>query len=85
MKKNIALIHGFITQMFIILMLVLLTVSRSMTKKCVYKNNRPCMVRPMLIDLNTDELHYYPFVRHGSCNIFEYLFGKIYVDSKSKI
>ena len=72
-------------QLFIILMLVLLTFGRSITKKCVCKNNRPCMVRPMLIDLNTDELHYYPFFRHGSCNIFEDIFGERYVDIKSKI
>ena len=34
----------------------------------------PCMIRPTLIDMNTNELKYYPFIINlnkctGSCNV----------------
>ena len=30
--------------------------------KCLFLNNGPCMVRPILIDMNPDELKYHPFI-----------------------
>ena len=45
------------------------------------------MVRPTLIDLNSDELHYYPFMIsmnwfNGNCNIVEVHCGGICVPDK---
>ena len=50
-------------------------------------NNQPCMIRPTLIDLNPDELHYYLFTVllancNWSCNTAEDQFGRIDVPSK---
>ena len=47
------------------------------------------MVRPMLIDLNLDEIHYYPFMItinmcEGSCNTTVILLGKIYAPDKTE-
>ena len=60
---------GFIKESFIILVMVLyfdesFTDAKAVTGtiKCVSINNQQCMVRPMLIDLDLDELHYYPFI-----------------------
>ena len=49
-------------------------------------NDEPCMVSPTLIDLNTIELRYYPFMISldkcsGSCNV---LSPKICVQMKPK-
>ena len=64
---------GFIKQIFIVLVLILLCSGGSIGIECVSMNNQPCMVRPMLIDVNPDELHYYPYIISldrcdGSCN-----------------
>ena len=50
-------------------------------------NNQPCMVRPTLIDLNSDELYYYPFIvsmdkYDGSCNTAEDPFCRICAPNK---
>ena len=78
---------GFIKQAFFILVLMLLGFRTSLAMKCVSMNNQPCMVRPRFIDLNLDELHYYPFTIslgrcYGSCNTAEYPFGRICVPKK---
>ena len=49
--------------------------------KCLFLNNEPCMVRPTLINMNPNELKYYPFMISlnkctGSCNV---LSPKIYI------
>ena len=51
----------------------LLCFSRSLAIKYGSLNNKPCMIRPTLIDLNPIELNYYPFMisldkYSGSCN-----------------
>ena len=51
---------GFIEHRFLVLVLVVLSLGRSLAINCLCINNQPCMFRPMLIDLNPDELHYYP-------------------------
>ena len=45
-------------------------------------HNQPCLVRPTLIDLNLDELHYYPLIISmircdGSCITIEDPFGRL--------
>ena len=42
--------------------------------KCLLLNDEPCMIRPILIDMNPVERKYYPFVIiidicTGSCNV----------------
>ena len=42
--------------------------------KCLFLNDEPCMVRPTLIDMNSVELKYYPFMINlnkctGSCTV----------------
>ena len=73
---------GFIKLMFIVPLLVLLCFSGSLAIKCISMNDQACLVRPTLIDLNLDELHYQPFITSmirykGSCNTVEDLFGRI--------
>ena len=57
---------GFIKRMCMVLVLVVLCFGGSLaatkTIKCVSMNNQACSVRPMLIDLNLDELYYYPTI-----------------------
>ena len=40
--------------------IVLLSFNNSFATKCVPLNNEPCMIRPVLLDLNPVELKYYP-------------------------
>ena len=52
--------------------------------KCVSVNNQQYIVRPTLINLNPDELHYYPFIVsinrfNGSVNSVNYPFHRIWV------
>ena len=52
--------------------------------KCVSVNNQQYIVRPTLINLNPDELHYYPFIVsidrfNGSFNSVNYPFHRIWV------
>ena len=47
--------------MFIVLVLVLLDLRESIAIKCVPMNKPKNRFRLTLIDLNLDELHYYPF------------------------
>ena len=53
-------------------------------------NNQPCMVRQMLINLNPDELHYYPFIIsmircNESCNTIGDLFDRVCVPNKMEV
>ena len=54
--------------------------------KCLFLDDEPCMVRPTLIDMNSVELKYYPFIISlnkftGSCNV---LSPKICVPKETK-
>ena len=56
-------------------------------KKCIYLNNGPSLVRPTLIDLNSNELNYYPLMVslercNGSCNTLDNLSNKRCVANK---
>ena len=44
------------------LFIVLLSYSESLPTKCLFLDNEPCMVRPILIDMYPVELKYYPFM-----------------------
>ena len=44
------------------LFIVLLSFSESLATKCLFLNDKPCMVRPILIDMGPVELKYYPFM-----------------------
>ena len=78
----------FIKQTFIVLVLGLLGFGGSLATKCVSMNNQSCMKRPMLIDLYSDELHYYPFHSldncDGSCHTVEDQFGRTCVPNKKE-
>ena len=71
------------------LFIVLLSFSESFAHeqtKCLFLNDKPCMVRPTIIDMNLAELKYYPFIislnkRTGSCNV---LSPKICVPKETK-
>ena len=59
----------------------------NVTAKCTSVNDQQNMVSPMLIDLNLDELCYYPFIIsmsrcNESCNTAEDPFGRICVPNK---
>ena len=45
--------------------IVLLRLSKSLARnrtKCLFLNDEPCMVRSTLIDMNPNELKYYPLI-----------------------
>ena len=74
---------SLIKQGFIVL---ILSFSESLATKCLFLNDKPCMVRPILIDLNSVELKYYPFMISvdkftGSFNV---LSPKIYLPKETK-
>ena len=58
-------------------LIVLLSFSTSLAHdrtKCLFLNDEPCMVTPILIDMNPAELKYYPFMISlskfiGNCNV----------------
>ena len=65
----------------------LLSFSRSLATKCDSLNNESCMINSTLIDLNSVELNYYPFMVKldkcsGSCNAAYDLSTKICFLSK---
>ena len=64
-------------------LIVLLSFSIFLATKCLFLNDESCMVRPTLIDINPDELKYYPFMISfnkctESCNVYsqKYMFQK---------
>ena len=64
---------SLIKQMFIVLLSFSESLACDLTK-CLSLNDEPCMVRPILIDLNPIELQYYPFMISldkcsGCCNV----------------
>ena len=60
---------GFIKQMLIVLVLMLLGFGGSLATRYLSMNNQLSMHRLTLIDLNPDEFHYYPFIISlGKCN-----------------
>ena len=57
--------------------------------KCVSLNNEPCLDRPTLFDLNSNEFHYYPFRVsldrcNESCNTVDDLSSRICVSNKAE-
>ena len=79
---------GFIKPTFIVLVLML-DFGGSLAIKCISVNNQPCMIRPMRINLNPDELRYCPFIVSmdrcdGICNIVEKAFGKASVPNETE-
>ena len=47
------------------LFIALLSFSKFLVRKqtkCLFLNDEPCMVRPSLINMNPNELKYYPFM-----------------------
>ena len=65
---------------------LLLSFRSSLVTKCMSLNDKPCMARPTLFDLNPLELKYYPFMTSldkctESCNV---LSPKICVPKETK-
>ena len=68
--------------------IALLTFIGLLATKCISLYNEPCLARATLIDLNSNDLHHYPFKVsldkcHGSCNALEDLSSKICVPNKT--
>ena len=58
------------------LFIILLSFSKSLTRKCLFLNDEPCMIRPTIIDMSSNELKNYPFMISsnkyaGSCNVLK--------------
>ena len=67
MKKNNIITLKFIKEAFIVGFQAF--ISGSLATKYISLNDEPYLVRPTLINLNPDELHYYPFmVSMDRCN-----------------
>ena len=74
-----------IKQVFI----ALLSFSGSLATRYLSLNNEPIMTRPTLLDINSIELKYYPFMItldkcNGSCNVVDDLSTKSCAPSESK-
>ena len=76
--KKYKIMFSLIKQVFIVLLRFRISLARvakvSNRKKCLFLNDEPSMVWPTLIDLNSVELKYYPFMISldkctGSCNV----------------
>ena len=68
------------------LFIVLLSFRKSLATKCLFLNDESCIVRPTAIDMNPNELKYYPFMIGlnkctGSCNV---LSPKICIPKETK-
>ena len=83
----------FIKQAFMLLLSSSGSLARiakfSDSTKCLSLNNKPCLARATLIDLNSNKLHYYPFMGSSdrcnwSCNTLDDLSGRVYVLNKTK-
>ena len=69
--------------------IALLSFSKSLATKFVSLNNKPCMIRPFLVDVSPAELNYYPFMVSlgkcsGSSNAVHEFSTKICVQVKQK-
>ena len=69
--------------------IALLSFSKSLATKFVSLNNKPCMIRPFLVDVSPAELNYYPFMVSlgkcsGSSNAVDEFSTKICVQVKQK-
>ena len=69
--------------------LALLSFSKSLAIKFVSLNNKPCIIRPSLVDVSPAELNYYPFMVSldkcsGSSNAGDEFSTKICIPSKTK-
>ena len=82
---------NFIKQVFIAFLSFSESFSRvakvSDRTKCIYLINEPSLARPTLIDLNSNELYYYPFMVNldkfnGSYNTLHNLLSIIYAQNK---
>ena len=82
----------FINQFFIVQLIFSGLLARaakvSDRTKCLCFSNGPCLAKPTLTDLNSDELHYYPFVVslyrcNGSYNTLDDLSSGICVLNKT--
>ena len=76
----------FIKQAFIVVLSFNGSLARvakvSNQTKCIPSNKKQCLARPTLVDLISNELHYYLFIislnrRNGSCNAFDDLSSRI--------
>ena len=68
------------------LFFVLLGFSKSLATKCLFLNDEPCMVRSTLIDMNPNELKYYPLmISLNKCaGIYNVLSPKICIPKETK-
>ena len=69
--------------------MALLIVSESLATRCASINSQTFLVRPTIINLNSNELHYYLFMIsldrcNGSRNTLDDPSGTIFVPSKTK-
>ena len=65
---------------------VLLGFTKSLATKCLFLNDEPCIVRPTLVDMSSNELKYYLFMINlnkydGICNV---LSPKIFIPKETK-
>ena len=63
--------------------------SISLATKCVFLNDKPCLVRCALIDLNESKLHYYQFMVsldrcNESCNTLDDPSSRTYVPDETE-
>ena len=70
--------------------MVLSTLTRANSLNCISMNNQECKVRPQIVNVNSDESVFYPFIIktskcNGSCNNINNPCAKICVPDVVKL
>ena len=71
------------------MLIALLNFAGTLAAKCMSLNNKPHMIRPILMGLNPIEVNYYQFIikldkYNESCNVVDDLSTKMRVSSKTR-
>ena len=77
---------GFIKEVFFAGLLFLSSLVSTTPLSCISMNNQACKVRPEIINLNSNELVFYPFSIKtikcsGSCNNINDQYAKVCVEN----
>ena len=83
-------IFGFIKKVFLIGLTILSDFTNANSLSCISMNNEECKTRPEVVNVNGDELAFFPFSIKtgkcsGSCNNINHPYAKVYVSDVVKI
>ena len=82
-------IFGFVKKLFFVGLTILSSFTNANSLSCISMSNQECKTRPQLLNVNGDELVFFPFSIKtskcsGSCNNINYPYAKICVPDVAK-